>query len=385
MQNNSPRTAIDMVIAPLIAIVCAGILLWRQLDIVGSLAVAGIAGAIAYLVWSLAGSRAVSQAAAAQDTNAASDSHDHAALAYEVADLLHAILPLWSKHVDSVKKQTEGAVGQLITSFSSLVTQFDQAGFGGISGNENAKNSDATITLLQLCKRELTPVIDSLAKMIDSKDELLNCIRDLGDSTTDMESMAQEVGQIAAQTNLLAINAAIEAARVGAHGRGFAVVAGEVRKLSQLSAETGRRMSERVNQVSVIMKMALMAADRASVNDSKVLEISGSVVRDVLSHVETLGDSAQEMREHGNIIRTDVENLLITLQYQDRVSQILDVVGTDINKLQQAMTHIGQEELPSTEQWLEELQGTYTMNDERQSHGGQSGQSASKDDEVTFF
>ncbi len=368
----------------------AGYLLIENLTVTTVIAFLIIMIALGFLVWQLHVSRTIQSQLEQQDENLTAQ----AALAYEVADLLTCILPLWSGHISSVKQQTEDAAEQLITSFSSMVGEFDQAGFGGVSNTDTARVSDSTITLLQLCKKELSPVIESLAKMIASKDELLTSIRDLAASTADMQSMAYDVGQIAAQTNLLALNAAIEAARVGQQGRGFAVVADEVRKLSHMSAETGKRIGERVNQISSVMKVALVAADRATIQDKKVLEVSGAVVRDVLSHVEAMGDSAEQMRHHGNIIRRDVENLLVTLQFQDRISQILDVVNTDINKLQQTVTQIDEEEFPSTEQWIEDLQATYTMSDEFRGHGDTNDKNARNSgntgntgnaSEITFF
>jgi methyl-accepting chemotaxis protein len=301
------------------------------------------------------------------------ETHDQlikeAQLTQDVARLLQSVLPLWNAHVNSVKSQTESSVEQLIISFSSMVSEFDKAGFGGVNNLDSSKNADATITLLQLCKKELAPVVDSLGKMIDSKDDILNSMRELARSSKDMNTMAHEVGQIAAQTNLLALNAAIEAARVGEQGRGFAVVADEVRKLSQASAEMGKRMGERVHHISEIMKQALAAADRATIQDRKVLEVSGAVVRDVLSHVESMGDSAEQMRHHGNIIRSDVENLLVTLQFQDRITQILQVVLADMDKMERTANEFGQGELPSVDAWMDQLQTTYTMEEQKQRHG----------------
>ncbi|WP_230405270.1 methyl-accepting chemotaxis protein [Undibacterium rugosum] len=220
--------------------------------------------------------------------------------------------------------------------------------------------------------------------MIASKDELLNCIRELAKSTKELDTMAHEVGQIAAQTNLLAINAAIEAARVGEHGRGFAVVAGEVRKLSHLSAETGRRMGERVKNVSAVMQTALNTADRTASQDSQILEISGHVVKDVLSHVESMGDTAKQLLIHGGAIRGNIEETLVSLQFQDRIGQMLDVVRTDIQKMQQQVAHAGPGELPTTSVWLEELQTTYTMQDEYRNHGKEHAK-AENETEITFF
>ncbi len=316
-----------------------------------------------------------------------------AALVREIAKLLSGVLPLWNAHVDTVKNQSEDSVAQLIKSFSSMVAELDEAGFGGV-GNVNkeaAKNADATITLLQLCKKELAPLIETLSKMIDSKNELLNCIRELAYSTSEMTNMAHEVGQIAAQTNLLALNAAIEAARVGNMGRGFAVVADEVRKLSHMSAETGKNMSEKVKHLSTVMARALSTADRTAIHDKQVLEVSGAVVRDVLNHVESMGDSAQQMRHHGNVIRNDIEDLMVALQFQDRISQVLQVVKNDMYKLEKTAHELGdgaEGEFPSTEKWLKDLQNTYTMRDEHRNHGssGDSGDAAAdKNSEITFF
>ncbi|MFZ6751533.1 methyl-accepting chemotaxis protein [Undibacterium sp. Ren11W] len=372
------RKNADLLFASAGVLIVTVVLLVQQFSVPLLCACVAIVFATTYLSWQLYSSRQSQAKLEQQDDNLRAS----AALVYEVAHLLSCILPLWNTHVGTVKQQSESAVGQLIGSFSSMINQFDLAGFGAV-GNTDA--SDATITLLQLCKKELTPVIDSLAKMIASKDELLTSIRELAAATSEMQSMAHEVGQIAAQTNLVALNAAIEAARVGPQGRGFAVVADEVRKLSFLSADTGKRIGERVVQISVIMKQALNAADRATIQDRKVLEVSGAVVRDVLAHVESMGDSAEQMRHYGKIIRNDVENLLVSLQFQDRISQILDVVSTDINKLQVSVAHIDQEQLPSSEEWVESLQSTYTMQDEYHAPGDAAQQNAGKETEITFF
>jgi methyl-accepting chemotaxis protein len=282
------------------------------------------------------------------------------------AELLHSILPVWQNHIVSVKSQTETAVSQLIISFGSLIRQFDEAGFGGQSGEEQSEQHTATINLLNLCRQELQPVIDHLQEMIESKNELLDGIRGLAESTADLKDMAHSVGVIAAQTNLLAINASIEAARAGEHGRGFAVVAGEVRRLSLMSGDTGKIITERVNQITDTVKTTLKTAQKVNERDRAALNRSGQVVKDVLGYVQNLGDAAETMRNQGVVIRNDVENLLVTLQYQDRVSQMLAVLDRDISKLLLAIDE--GKGLPSTSDWMNELETYYTMKDQQHSH-----------------
>ncbi|WP_295750144.1 methyl-accepting chemotaxis protein [Undibacterium sp.] len=302
------------------------------------------------------------------------------------SELLNTVLPVWQNHVLTVKSQTENAVIQLINSFGSLIQQFDEAGFSSKASGENSDKHQATIRLINLCQQDLEPVIAHLEQMIDSKGELLDAIKTLAESVADLKDMAHSVGVIAAQTNLLAINASIEAARAGAHGRGFAVVAGEVRRLSLISGETGKTIGERVTQINEVVKSTLKTAQKANEQDRKVMQQSGKVVKEVLGHVQSLGDAAEEMRSRGEVIRNDVENLLVTLQYQDRVSQILDVLDRDIGKLLKTMAE--QIPMPSTAEWMADLETYYTMNDQHSSHvqaRGTPSQNASKDDEITFF
>jgi methyl-accepting chemotaxis protein len=301
-------------------------------------------------------------------------------------ELFNTVLPVWQNHVVSVKAQTENAVTQLIVSFGSLIQQFDEAGFSSKSTGENSDKHQATIRLINLCQQDLEPVIAHLEQMIDSKSELLDAIKTLAESVADLKDMAHSVGVIAAQTNLLAINASIEAARAGAHGRGFAVVAGEVRRLSLISGETGKTIGERVTQINEVVKSTLKTAQKANEQDRKVMQQSGKVVKEVLGHVQSLGDAAEEMRSRGEVIRNDVENLLVTLQYQDRVSQILDVLDRDIGKLLKGIAE--QAPLPSAAQWMSELERYYTMDDQHSSHvqaRGTPPQTASEDADITFF
>lgn len=304
-------------------------------------------------------------------------------------DFFQGVLPIWQNHVISVKDKTETAVSQLIESFSSIISQFDAAGFAAQTGDGESASHKATMHLLNLCREELQPVIEHLETMIDNKNDLLEAISGLAASTADLKDMAHSVATIAAQTNLLAINASIEAARAGVHGRGFAVVAGEVRRLSLMSSETGHTITSRVDNITSVVKETLKAARKANDHDREILLRSGNVVKAVLGHVQNLGDAAELMRSQGEIIRNDVENLLITLQYQDRVSQMLSVLDRDIAKLLIIINeHRG---IPSTAEWLNDLEKYYTMDDQHINHAQSRSSSTSgntndePETDITFF
>ncbi len=377
--QSSSAPAWQLALAPVLSGACAALPLIFNLGWWQWLAVAGV---VASAIWS-----ATALAAARADQQEQERLRQAKADSERLTTLIAAVLPVWLRHIQSVKDQTEGAVQELTSSFASVVQQFELAGFGAVTGHAATAGGDTAISLLTLCERELGPVVGSLEKIIGSKDELLASVRSLADATAELREMAAEVAVISAQTNLLALNAAIEAARAGTAGRGFAVVAGEVRKLSQQSAATAERISTRVNQITDIMRQTLDGASRAADHDKRAIAISGTVVQDVLDHVRELGSSAEAMRTQGTIIRQDVENLLVNMQFQDRVSQILAVIDGDIRRFGSS---VDQGDAPSPDQWLKQLGTQYTMDDERHNH--QNGPAkrakparAAPVEEVTFF
>jgi methyl-accepting chemotaxis protein len=130
------------------------------------------------------------------------------------------------------------------------------------------------------------------------------------------------------------------------------------------------------------MHSTLAAADQADRNDRDAMQASGQVMEDVLGHVRELASSSESMQRHGSELREDVAELLVALQFQDRIRQILDVVVGDIARLRTGIAD--QAALPCGAEWLAELGTHYTMAEEHQAHGDKA--AARQDsDEITFF
>lgn len=277
-----------------------------------------------------------------------------------LARLLIELLPVWRQHVDTVRRQTDEAVGTLLASLAAINDQFEKGGFG--AGDASA----ASQSLLAACQDKLQPLLGAMTEITQGKDTLAGSMREMSATTGELQDMADEVARIAQQTNLLAINAAIEAARAGDAGRGFAVVAAEVRRLSQDSAESARRITQRIQRITTLTGQTLEAALQSADSDGRAIDRATGLVHAVLGHIGELGQSAEGLRDQGRAIRSSIEQLIVGLQFQDRVNQVIGVVDGDLGRLHGTVTE-GRTPPPAG-QWLDELQCHYTMREQRHAH-----------------
>jgi len=299
------------------------------------------------------------------------------------------VLPLWASQIDIVHAQTEESITALSNRFADLS--------GRIQSTVSTVRSDAgvdMVSLLASSEAELNGIITDLQGTLANKDILLQQMRELSGMTSQLESMARGVGEIAKQTNLLALNAAIEAARAGEAGRGFAVVADEVRKLSSLSGDTGRKIAETVAIVNHSISTTLDTSQQYAEQELKLLSNSGRHIGDVVARFRDAADvlvaNSNTLTREGEHIGQEIGEVLVALQFQDRVGQVLDHVRTDLRRLEERVHDAARAAAagrPAGEvdsaAWLAEMAEKFTTPEQHQlQHSGATPAAA---DEITFF
>lgn len=183
---------------------------------------------------------------------------------------------------------------------------------------------EETVTLTQRASESAQKGLHAVAAVVEQMNEIHNTVTDsshiiekLNDQSKEIDNIVGIMAGIANQTNLLALNAAIEAARAGEQGRGFAVVADEVRKLAEQSEGSAHQITELIKNVQLQVKLAVdsMKKGTGKVEEGlhKSEEVQGAfqeihvAVEEVVAKVKGVVNSVEGVWQGSQRIMTAVE------------------------------------------------------------------------------
>ncbi|MFG1606846.1 methyl-accepting chemotaxis protein [Actinoplanes sp. NPDC049265] len=304
-----------------------------------------------------------------------------------VAEFAGAVAPVWSAQVTSSRSQMETAIGRLTEKFAGIVDNLDTV-LASSAGTVHDGNTGA----FDRSRARLGEVVGTLNSALTAKRDALQQLQTLLGLNDELRRMTSEVTRIAEQTNLLALNAAIEAARVGEAGAAFGVVALEVRDLAERSQSTSERISAKVDGVTQAIESVLAGAQQSATQEDQAMahanEEVQAVLDDLLTVLSALRDSSQDLERAAVGIRTDIGESLVSLQFQDRVGQVLEHLRDSIDQfpavVAEAAERAGTGTALDAQALLDTLAANYTMAEEHEAH--RSGAvAAPSQSEITFF
>ncbi|NTV70911.1 MAG: methyl-accepting chemotaxis protein [Azonexaceae bacterium] len=213
-----------------------------------------------------------------------------------------------SSHQQNEKSnEAASAVEQLVSSISSIAQSAEhvqhQSQESLARATEGSRNLSVLLGEMNVVERAVTEMADSVNNFVKN--------------TEAITMMTREVKDIAEQTNLLALNAAIEAARAGEQGRGFAVVADEVRKLAEKSSRSATEIDSITAQLSaqsvavrrsIEAGMAHLESSQAAVHSvSSVLEATNGSVTEVGHGLDAIASATDQQRRFSGDVEGSIE------------------------------------------------------------------------------
>jgi methyl-accepting chemotaxis protein len=239
--------------------------------------------------------------------------------------------------------QMAAGIEQVAANATQMATAGQQTRAAAEHGGQAVRETTAAMTEIQV-------VVGQAASKV----------RELGVLGQKIGAVVETIDDIAEQTNLLALNAAIEAARAGEHGKGFAVVADEVRKLAERSGRETKQIAELIKQVQTGTKDAVGAMDSGAATvelGSEKAAQAGQALEEILKAVQEtvrqsgeIASSSQQMATGARSVTDAMHSISAVVEESSAATEQMAAQASGVNGSIQSIAAVSEEQSAATEQ-----------------------------------
>lgn len=316
------KTANPLILASILGLVLAGTVIWQS----GVLPALLLIAAAAASFW--LGRQASPQAdlVAEDNTDAINLTNDVTQLGQETLTTLQQQLSHISDENRQIATLISTAISKLSESFQGMSQQTDTEDKMLHSLIDHNEQGGSFSDFILETDTVMNYLADTVIWTSEESRKVMHKLEAMSNKVDGVIKLLDDVKEIASQTNLLALNAAIEAARAGEAGRGFAVVADEVRKLSQKSDEFSDQISGITLDVKTTLEDALGQVSDVVTADTEKATESKNRVAIISTHMKQLNEKTQQVingtGEVSQSITTLVNQAVTSLQFEDMCTQL---------------------------------------------------------------
>ncbi|MEW6563189.1 MAG: PAS domain-containing methyl-accepting chemotaxis protein [Pseudomonadota bacterium] len=248
------------------------------------------------------------------------------------------------QHVSRSSQVQSDSANSMAAAVEEMTVSIDQV---AANAAEVSRISEKSKTLAADGAQIVQQVVTDMASISSAVENVSQTIQQLGEKSNQIQYIVTAIKEISDQTNLLALNAAIEAARAGEQGRGFAVVADEVRKLAEKTGKSAHEISEMVeeirngtfaavNEMHATVEAVTNGSSLAANAGVSIVEINDGATQ-VLHGVEDISSSISEQSQSSRNIAANVERVAQMSEANSTAVQEVTVVADKLEQLSQTL------------------------------------------------
>jgi len=224
-----------------------------------------------------------------------------------------------------VNNATRQRLASIETSYQLVKDFIEQSqNVAGLS-QSSFESASETSSTTEDCIEELDKLVSNIRSSAQFISEFTTLLANLDENSKNIDHLVESIKGIAEQTNLLALNAAIEAARAGEHGRGFAVVADEVRSLANTANSSADQIQTEMKKIMDVSSSIIKKQKEVQ----ELIDSSVSMADETSSHLGSLADLAKNSSQS---VEQIIDQVRDQLSHSEEIVKNMEYLVDDTNK-----------------------------------------------------